>query len=267
MNYDFSLKELLKILSPLKELESSNLDTLDKKIGLYILIVNLCSNLDLVKHLADSGSKSQPLITLSRMIIDNYSIIFLLSSYSSKEEQKLRYYLYLLDSISVRSESIKNFYDEIKHQLTEQHRIENDSQINHDEKNIQLLISKINAENLQSITIKKNIDNFNWKFQSNIKAKNKSYYNWYELYLIAKIPHHYSKTIQNHFSAFVHGLGTILLYKQKNKEMDESVLSLLMIIQFLTAQIILNEYPELTKDVVIDEEFKFNMQESWNNWK
>ncbi|RYJ52522.1 hypothetical protein DR871_000260 [Flavobacterium petrolei] len=267
MNYDFSLQELLKLIVPLKELENSNLDRLDREIGIYYLVVNLYSNLDLLKHLAMSGAKTQPLITLGRMIIDNYSILFLLSSYSTKEEQNLRYYLYLLDSISVRSESVKSFHEGIEHQLTLQHRNEKESLINHDKRIITKLKAKIVSENLQNITSQNDIAKYNWKFQSVISAKNKSYYNWYELYNIAKIPKPFSETIQKHFSAFVHGLGMVIIYEQKNKAMEESVMSLLMIVQFLTAQIIVNEYSELTKNVILDKEFKLNMHEGWNNWK
>lgn len=267
MDYHFGLKELQKLIVSLKSLENSNLNKLEKEIGLYYLIVNLCSNLDLVRHLAISGAKTQPIVTLGRMIIDNYSILFLLSSYSTKEEQKLRYYLYLLDSINMRSESIQTFYEGVENQLTLQDRIENKKIISYDKKITSSLKSKIKNENLESITSEKDLNKYNWKFQSNIKAKNNSFYNWNELYNIAKIPKHFSETIQKHFSAFVHGLGTVLIYEQKNKPMEESVMSLLMIIQFLMAQIIINEYPEQTKTVVLDEEFKLNMHESWNNWK
>lgn len=267
MNYDLSLKELLKLILPLKELENSNLDRLDKEIGIYYLVVNLYSNLDLLKHLATSGAKTQPLITLGRMVIDNYSILFLLSSYSTKNEQKLRYYLYLLDSISVRSEITINFHAGIEHELTEQHRNEKEDLISHDNKIIAKLKAKIISENLENIAQKKDIGKYNWKFPSVINAKNKLYYSWNELYNIAKIPKPFSETIQKHFSAFVHGLGMVIIYEQKNKTMEESLMSLLMIIQFLTAQIILNEFPELTKNVILDEEFKLNMYEGWNNWK
>lgn len=272
MDYTFSLKELLKLIIPLKDLESSNLTRLDKEIGLYNLLLNLYSNLDLIKHLAISGAKSQPLVTIGRMIIDNYSIIYLLSSHSTKEEQKLRFYLYLLDSLSVRTESIKSFYGIIEpkleeNQLTEHIRTKNEKIIDHDQRVIILLKEKVIDENLEKITKQKDIDKYNWKFQSSPIAKNKYYYNWNELYNIAKIPKHFSEIIQNHFSAFVHGLGTVLIYEQKNKTMEESVMSLLMIVQFLTAQIIINEYPELTKNIILDDEFKFHMHESWNNWK
>jgi hypothetical protein len=268
MDYDFSLKELLKLLVPLKELENPNLNRLDKEIGLYYLLINLYSNLDLIKYLAHSGVKTQPLVTLGRMIIDNYSILFLLSSHSTKEEQKLRFYLYLLDSISARSESIKTFCEAIgENQLTENNRNENERLINHDQRVFDSLKVKIIVENLVNITKQKDIDKYNWKFQSTIKAKNRSYYNWNELYNIAKIPKDFSEIIQKHFSAFVHGLGTVLIYEQKNKKIEESMMSLLMIVHFLTAQIIVNEYSELTKNVVLDEKFKLYMQESWNNWK
>lgn len=267
MNYEFSLNELQKLVISLRELENPKLDKLDKEVGLYYLIVNICSNLDLMKHLSLSGAKTQPLLTLARMIIDNYSILFLLSSYSTEEEQTLRYYLYLLDSITIRSESVKNFYESIEDKLTEQHRIDNANLIVHDKKVVDLLQNRIKNESLESITHTKDMEKYNWKFQSIMKAKNNSYYNWNELYNIAKIPKHFSETIQKHFSAFVHGLGTVIIYNQKNKVMEESVISLLMIVQFLIAQIIINKYPHQTKDITLHKDFIFNMHESWNNWK
>ncbi|MBP6414593.1 MAG: hypothetical protein KA450_14205, partial [Bacteroidia bacterium] len=66
---------------------------------------------------------------------------------------------------------------------------------------------------------------------------------------------------------FVHGLGTVLIYQQRNKSIEESVMSFLMIIQFLSSQIILNEFPENTKNIELDSEFLMNVNISWNDWK
>ena len=265
MDYPFSLNEFSKLVDSLKGTEIANPSPIDKKTGIYYLILNLHSNLKLVLELAQNNCKTQPLVTLGRMIIDNYSILFLLTSFSSKEEQQLRYYLYLLDSISMRSKSIQEFMEGMENNTPENLFIDSNNTINNDQKAINVISSKIESENLSNITTEKNLSIYNWKFVSIVPA-NKNYYNWKELYNISKIPKHFSSTIQKHFSAFVHGLGTVLIYQQRNKNIEESVMSFLMIIQFLSSQIILNEYPENTKDIELDSEFLMNVNISWNDW-
>lgn len=266
MDYLFSLNEFSKLVDSLKGIELANPSPIEKKTGIYYSILNLQSNLKLVLELAENNCKTQPLVTLARMIIDNYSILYLLTSFSSQEEQQLRYYLYLLDSISMRTQIIQEFMEGMKNYTPENSLTDTNNVIDRDQRAISIILNKIESENLSNITTKKNLFCHNWKFVS-ITPPTNSYYNWKELYNISKIPTHFSMVIQKHFSAFVHGLGTVLIYQQKNKGMEESVMSLLMIIQFLTSQIILNEYPENTKDIELDSEFLRNVNKSWNDWK
>ncbi|MBK9225125.1 MAG: hypothetical protein IPO23_11875 [Flavobacterium sp.] len=129
MDYTFSLSEFSRLVDSLKETNKVNTSPIDKKTGIYYLILNLHSNLKLVLELAENNCKTQPLVTLGRMIIDNYSILYLLTSFSTKEEQQLRYYLYLLDSISMRSQSVQEFMEGMKNNVLENLVIDSNSLI------------------------------------------------------------------------------------------------------------------------------------------
>ena len=185
MDYTFSLSEFSRLVDSLKETNKVNTSPIDKKTGIYYLILNLHSNLKLVLELAENNCKTQPLVTLGRMIIDNYSILYLLTSFSTKEEQQLRYYLYLLDSISMRSQSVQEFMEGMKNNVPENLVTDSNSLINHDQNAIKVILSKIENENLSKITTEKNLRTNNWKFVSIIPSEN-NYYNWKELYFFSQ---------------------------------------------------------------------------------
>lgn len=263
--YKIFLIEIEKINSRLSEfyLESNNL--YNHKIGVYKIFRKLVLNLRFTLESSEISSQ-QITLSLGRLIIDQYSILFFLSCYSSRKEQMLRYYLFLLDSLESRINTIKDFSDNIKG-MSDEVLKNNDISNKHDE----IVIKKINEliiENkLNEITNEKNIKDSNWKFVTKYPAKNGKTYSWQELYNISKIPPHFSKSIQNHFSTFTHGLGMTILYSDDNPESTIYVYEFINLIQTLIGKIMLLNYPEELKDLELRKDFIENGEIGWNGWQ
>jgi hypothetical protein len=264
--YMFCLNELQKIFQPLKTLYDNHSNLLDKRNGTYSLFKNLYLNLDFLNQ-TKSIITTQALVTLSRNIIDNYSVLYLFTSYSTKEEQQLRYYLYLIDSLHNRSDIISDFSEKITTYIPPEGLASAKNSTENDSKIIDYLTFKIENENLSNLVKKEVINMRNWKFKSEFPSKNNSY-NWQELSQIAKIPAHYSSAVQKQYSAYVHGLGLSILYKEANDtNVEDSVFSFLIAIQALIGQIVLKEFQDDLKDINIENEFIDLIKEISTNWK
>jgi len=137
--------------------------------------------------------------TLLRMIVDNYSVLYLFTSYSTKNEQLLRYYLYLLNAVESRSKLITDFPETSVEYIQNNYRAIKDDQIAC-ERIDKLIVEK----ELKKIVNESIITKRNWKFK---ETKNNEKFKWTQLYEIAKIPPQDAATIQNYYSSFVHGLG------------------------------------------------------------
>jgi len=106
--YLIYLKELEKIDKTLSDLYGSSNNLYNHKIGVYKIFRALLFNFKFIYETADISSR-QIAISLARTTIDHYAVLYILSCYSSRNEQALRYYLYLTDSLNSRISTIVDF--------------------------------------------------------------------------------------------------------------------------------------------------------------
>lgn len=178
--------------------------------------------------------------TLLRMIVDNYSVLYLLTSYSTKNEQLLRYYLYLLDAVETRSKLVTN-----SSETSEECKLDNFRAIEADKIAREIIEKLIVSYDLKKIVNESIITKRNWKFKD---AKSKEKFNWIQLYEIANIPPQDAATIQDYNSSFVHGLGIPLMLR--DSEFINHTIYTLMIcnnIQFYIIKILFQEFKEETR--------------------
>lgn len=265
LTFDSCLKELEKIQRNLEKDNSDKSQLLNKKIGVFNIFKNLVSNLKILDKINKENCNTQSFATLSRMIIDNYAGFYLLTAHSDNNERQLRYYLYLMDSLQSRINSISDFSNSLKNnKLVKSFESSNDI-ILHDKKTITTIIQKIKSEKLDSLVSLKVIDKRNWKYIAGNSKKER--YSWEELYNIAKIPKHFSKMIQNHYSAYAHGLGMTILYSERNETLIESTFLFFALIQLNLAKIIINEFNVDILKINLDNNFIAQMEFHWDNWK
>lgn len=263
LTFELSLIQLNKIAEFININYNIDSNVFNKKVGLYKIFKNLISSLNTLKKLNEQNSETQSFATISRMIFDNYSVFFILSSYSTKDEQLLRYFLYLIDSLEGRINSITAFAETVKNNRLIESFEESKGIIEHDKKAISQILNKIHSENLNNLVSQKTIEKCNWKFTT--KPNSKERLSWEDLYNISKVPKRYSKIIQNHYSTFTHGLGMTILYEQRNKSFIESTLLLLATIQLNIAKIIITELNINEEKLEMEPEFYLLMNYNWNN--
>ncbi len=242
---------------------------ISKKVGVYKHLKKLLPCFDILSKVSGSNSV-QSLITLQRMIVDNYAIFFLLTSFSSKEEQLLRYYLYLLDATNSRLKIINNFSSNIKCEIPNETIRNAENAIIADSNSSIELIKLIKENNLYSLVNEEIINKFNWKYKdANKKKQSNNYYKWTELYTIAKIPNHHAQMLQNYYSSFVHGLGISLTIEDDDNLLPFiiSTLDFCSILQSMIIKIIMTEFKEETKNVKLKKKTIDFMNDNWNNWK
>ena len=219
--------------------DKSNLSVIyDKKIGIYCQIKNLLPCFDILLSVTESGSV-QSYSTLLRMIADNYSILFLLTCYNSKEEQELRYYLYLLNAIKTRSDILKESILEEKKESAPEIEKANKA----DEKAIEEIKNIISQKGFEKQICVKVYDKKNWKFKNQLNNDN---YSWLELYKIAKLSPSDANVIFNFYSSFVHGLGIQLMLKETDDTSNniKYTLNIATIIQTFLIRIIFQVFNE-----------------------
>lgn len=264
-SYEFYFLELEKIVNHLNQIHGTNNNLYEKKIGLFHIFRSLFKNLKFLKLTYDE-SPFTAFATLSRMIIDHYSVFFLISSYSSQEIQKLRYYLLMIASLEGRSKTMSDFEKSLSN-LPNEISISNQEAIKHDKNTVQIFLKKLEKENLKELISNSHFTKRNWKFPGEKQAGNKNFYNWQELYHIAKIPDNFSKSIQKHFSEFTHGLGLTVLYTEEKSTSKLSILAMLSIIQSLIGKILLTEFSNELQNLEINPQFIYNCNYNWENWK
>lgn len=237
-----------------------------KKVGIYKHVKKLLPCFDILYEVSKTNSL-QSLKALERMIIDNYAILYLLTSHSSKEEQDLRYYLYLLDGANTVAEILDDHLNEsptgIPHDVkktTYEARDSNDNTI----KELKKIIEQINSGFKADPKI---IKNKNWKFINAVPPKGGNCYSWPGLYENAKIPSRLLESMHKYSSQFVHGLGVSLMFDNNSNLAPNInlVLELGRVVQTLIMKILLTEFSDETKSIYLPENLILFMNDNWNN--
>jgi len=239
------------------------------KVGIYKHVKKLIPCFDILFNVSKTSS-IQSLITLERMIIDNYAILYLLTSFSSKEEQLLRYYLFLLDAASSRSNILKNFSSNIKNEMPAKAYVDADKAIIYDKKASIELHKKI-KEIQQKLSVNTEIiNNSNWKFKD-IKEGNQNInrLSWTDLYTNARIPNHHAQMLQKYHSSFVHGLGISLMIDSDDNLLPFTIstLDFCSILMSMIIKIITIEFQDETKAINLNFKTIEFMNHNWNNWE
>ena len=263
--YDFYFVELEKILNHLNPVFGESNNLFEKRIGIFHVFKSIMKNFKFLR-INYVESPFSAFATLSRMIIDHYAAFFLISSFSNKDEQKIRYYLFIIASLEGRVKTMSDFEKSVSN-LPSEISSQNQMFIELDQNAIKRFILQLETEQLKTIIEEKHIKNRNWRFPSEVPAGNKNTYSWQELYKIAKIPDNFSKAIQKHFSEFTHGLGLSILYTENKIESKQSIVALLCMLESLIGQIIINEFPKELEDLDLDKNFIFCCNYNWENWK
>jgi len=280
MDYENEYNESLKLFIALNiELKKafSGLIHLDsevslglKEVGIYRHLQKLIPCFDILLSVSKSDS-IQSLITLQRMIVDNYTIFYLLTSHSSKEEQTLRYYLYLLDAAISRPKIIDQFAKGIKSDLPESAFVNAKIAKNADiiaEKNLK---DKIKATQKSIILANEIIERTNWKFKDSITInQNKNRYSWKDLYTISRIPAYHAEMIQSYNSSYVHGLGMSIMGGREKKDIYPfkiSSLDFCSVLMSLIIKILTIEFEEEISKIEFNNNTIEFMNKNWNDWR
>lgn len=263
--FKFYFLEIEKILNHLNPTLGVSNNLYEKKVGVFHIFRSLYNNLKFLE-VTFENSTTTAFTTLARMIIDHYSVFFLISTYSSKEIQNLRYYLLMIGSLEGRSKTMHEFEESLLN-VPIGISANNQNSIKTDKETINKFLKKIEKENLEKLTSESNISKRNWKFPSEKNARNGKFYNWQELYQVSKIPSNYSKAIQNHFSEFTHGLGMTVLYIENNIDSKISIIAILSVIQSLIGKIMMEEFSEELQNIELNSNFVYHCNYNWENWK
>ncbi len=253
---------LIEKFDSIKTLESKN-------VGIYNILKKLVPCFTILDDVSKSNSV-QSIITLERMILDNYTILFLLTNYESKNIQELRYYLFLLDAVETRIKIITEFAANSNIDLPGFVMDQKNNTVEEDKKTRAQLIQIINTKKLDVLVNEEIIKKSNWKFKDSASAnKNHNSYKWRELYEIAKIPQRYAIMLQDYNSSYVHGLGLSLMidnefgsYLKMMKSLDFG-----SIIQSMIVKIMLDEFQIETQQITLSNDYEKFMNENWNSWK
>lgn len=215
--FSFSFHELKYIISELsKYYNSNNVNDMDSYLVKFVSkMLNAWQSIYLI---ANNNKDLSSLFALTRMLVDNFAVINLIyQEPNNKEEQKIRYLLYLLDGVKTRNKNIINretkFDPEyITKEDYEKLQLQCKKTITNDESAIDYIL--INLKNtLVHQTI---IDNSDWKYK-NVKEKShqNNRYKWCELYNMF-----YDKStsimINTYSSQFIHGLSISNMMYEEN---------------------------------------------------
>ena len=263
--YKIYLIELEKIRIHLMPKYGMSKNLFDFKTGIFHLFNSITKSLKFIGENYENAP-FPAFTSLARMAVDNYSVFYLLASYDTLENQKLRYYLYMMASLDRRIQTASDFEKATKN-LPSEVVAGNKKLIEHDKSSIEIFKQKIISEKLENIASNKVQEKMNWRFPSERIAGNKNFYNWQELYQISKIPAHFSKAIQQHFSEFTHGLGLSMLYSDEISDSKQSTIGILSILQCLIGRIIVDLFSENLADCDINKTFIDNCNFHWEHWK
>lgn len=223
-----------------------NLDNLDNiKVGVYKYEIRLIGSIDVLFNVINSSSIPS-ILTILRMIIDNYSILYLITSNGNKEEQLLRYYLFLLDGIKTTKKSLENFIEKGDDSSLKENKNED---IIRYQSEFDKLLSILKENKLETIINEKILNDCNWKYKNPNIRKRGNFYNWIELYKLAKFTDNDADMIQRFFSMFVHGLGGSLMYDATThlKTVKRFATTNLIDVQARLINILKQEFKEETK--------------------
>lgn len=253
--------ELKKVESCLTLKYEMNFPFTLKKWGVYKIFKNLMSCFNVLVDLSETDSVVS-LITLGRLIADYYAVLYLFVDHSEKKIQKLRYFLYLLDTLEVEQDLTKLFFSNRNVSFKKQA----DEKIEQQKKNIDLLMSEIEKHSLKGLVIDKIIKKRNWKFRD---QKNNAKFSWAQLYRISGIPERHAEKMQKYNSQFCHGLGMQLMLgnEQYNLLNKCDVLENSRFIQGLILILLLKEFQEDTQHLEFHDGTIELMEFLKKNWK
>ncbi|MEM5564386.1 hypothetical protein WNY78_04705 [Psychroserpens sp. AS72] len=190
-----------------------------REIGILKLTKNLIECFSVLEHLLKNHSL-QAILSMHRTIIDNYSVLYLITEKGTLLEKDIRYKLFLLDAINSKHEVVNKFKKDSEKDPKKYNLEDNNKAIEKDLRNkrkFNLDLEKfVNNKQLAKNILTQN----NWKFKdilNNGKQQNKNRYNWIDLYQIARIPEHHSFVFQKYYSSFTHGLGLSIFTREENE--------------------------------------------------
>ncbi|MGI4021883.1 MAG: hypothetical protein ACRYFA_10290 [Janthinobacterium lividum] len=189
-------------------------DILLKETGTYNILKNIKATIENILKITVNENNTQSIISLSRNIIDYYSIYFLFNHYHSNTEQLIRYYIYLIDSYKTLIKTQQLFLSLSSQQNKLKFETIFNDLITKEEKSIVNLKTKILNHDFEKYCKEENINNGNWKFKNKI---NKDKFGWKELYEFSINDDKYVILISNYFSMYTHGLGIINIKSDNQK--------------------------------------------------
>lgn len=220
-----------------------------KEYGLIKLISRINNLVKNVIQIDINEQNTSLIITISRMIVDTYSVINLLLNHGSEKEQNLRYLLYLKDGCESKIKLTNDFISKTKYDALSF----NDILIYYDK--IINDIDKIIEEQFEGF-YNKSI-NCNWKFNTlfprNIKNWKEWSYSWSQLHGLTNIEEIFLKIYQNNYSEHVHGTGGLIL-KNDFDVSGAAVQGLLEIIVDIS-NILLNKYDTIINKSRLSDQF------------
>lgn len=153
------------------------------------------------------------LVTLSRMIVDNYTILhFIHINSKTIEERELRHYLYVLDGAENRIKELRKFpsltfdLNYIEQTEIDQLAQQIETTMQSDLKAKDQLLKKIRNNPLCNVDMENIIQRRNWKYKKLNNTIKGNRFSWLELYQQAGIKNSVSQFISGYMSEFVHGL-------------------------------------------------------------
>lgn len=181
---------------------------------LLVAIRKMLDSWQSIHILCDNTIDTSSLITLSRMIIDNYTVLhFIHISSKMLEERKLRHYLYILDGLQNRLNNLKKFpsitFDQNYIEQTEIDELNRkiNTTIQNDLISKDRLLLKIRESPLYNINMEDNIVKCcNWRYKKLDNTIKNNRFSWSELYKLTGIKESVSYFISGYMSEFVHGL-------------------------------------------------------------
>lgn len=262
--FRLELENLLQTINTYEKITSYE----SKKVGIYKYLKKLLPCFDALRMVSQLNS-AQSLITLQRMIIDNYAVLYLLTNHSTKEEQLLRYYLFILDATKSRPNILNDFSSKITLDIPKDSFESANNAISSDKQTSIELCKLIEKHHLDRLVNKNIIESANWKFKDAKAVKqNNNKYNWIELYKISRIPAHHAEMYQNYHSTYVHGLGMSFMTEKEEAAFPFTVLAFYScsIIISLIIKLITLEFENEMNEIKLHPKTIEFMNDSWNKW-
>jgi len=241
------------------------IDYSDIRQGQYLISKDLYYRFKSLCLILNTPSEAA-LYSISRGIIDTYSVLYMISCFSGKEENYLRYLLYLLDAVRSRSNSLDIFTKNVDNlskdsltgiQMAKQSDLEAENRI----------LDIIKQKKWTFKIDESNIQKSNWKYIDISGKFYKNAYNWNELYQIARIPPHLSIMFNSLYSSFIHGLGvSIMKSENDDKVQDQFTVDFFMLLIGFIIKINNINFPNELKEFNSKCVDQFIIDSSWELW-